>query len=90
MVDNNDILKANTDVIQQEITWFEEVLSTRLKLYFGHESPYQSVWEIASPVYEKEDAYYANFIHHYHATNAERIVLMLALVPHICLEKCHL
>jgi hypothetical protein len=84
MVDNNDILKANTDVIQQEITWFEEVLSTRLKLYFGHESPYQSIWEIASPVYEKEDAYYANFIHHYHATNAERIVLMLALVPHIC------
>ena len=84
MVNHTDILKSNTDLIQQELLWFEEVLSTRLKLYFGHESPHESIWEIEPPIYENEDGYYANFINHYHSTNAERIVLMLALVPHIC------
>ncbi len=82
MVDAMDILKENTDVIRQELNWFDEVLNVRLKLYFGHDCNVASVWDIAPPDYTGKQAYYAEFLKHYQCTAAERLVLMLALAPH--------
>jgi ATPase family associated with various cellular activities (AAA) len=80
---NNSNIPANTNVIQQELKWFEEVLRTRLTLHFGQECPYKSIWEITAPSYQDSDGYYAGFISHYKISFVERLVIMLTLVPHI-------
>lgn len=82
MVNGMDILKENTDVIGQELKWFDEAMNVRLKLYFGHESNLKSVWDLEPPDYKNSNAYYTGFLKHYKCTAAERLVLMLALAPH--------
>jgi AAA+ superfamily predicted ATPase len=83
MVDHTDILKRHTDIIQQELAWFEEVLDTRMKLYFGQECGYGSIGEVAPPEYKKEKGYYIDFIRSYRCSSAERLMLMLTLAPHV-------
>lgn len=81
MVDTSNILEEQTGVLEQELSWFEEVLDTRLKLYFGEECPYASIDDIEPPDYDGEEAYYARFIRRYHSTPGERLLMMLALAP---------
>ena len=83
MVTSTDVLQENANVIKQELVWFEEVLHVRLKLYFGHECEYPSIWEVAPPTYEESPAYYADFIQHHQCSVSERLILMLTLVPHL-------
>ena len=83
MVEYTDILQRHTDTIQRELAWFEEVLDTRMKLYFEQDCPYHSMEEIEAPEYGEEDGYYAEFIRSYRCTPAERLVLMLTLAPHV-------
>lgn len=83
MVKSDDILKQNTEVIQQELSWFNNVLNTRMQLYFGQECEYKSIWDIVPPVYEENKSYYGNFLKHYQTTAAERLILMLLLAPHV-------
>jgi AAA+ superfamily predicted ATPase len=83
MVEHADILKQHTDILQRELAWFAEVLDTRMKLYFGQDCIYRSIWEPEPPEYGQEDSYYTRFIARYRCTPAERLVLMLALAPHV-------
>jgi hypothetical protein len=83
MVNNIDILKENIDAVKQEFKWFEEVLSVRFKLYFEQECSYKSIWQVVPPEYKDNNSYYAKFITYYQCTIPERLVLMLALAPHI-------
>lgn len=83
MVNNTDILKENADTIQQELSWFEEVVNVRLKLYFDQDCTYKSIWELPLPEYKESNSYYAKFIKYYECTIAERLLLMLVLAPHV-------
>lgn len=83
MVNTKNILQVNVDTIRRELEWFDQVLNVRLQLYFGHECAEESIWSISPPVYDHEGSYYARFLKHYECTAAERLVLMLALAPHI-------
>ncbi len=76
-------IQVHIAVILKELDWFDKVLNTRLKLYFEHECEYKSIWEIDPPDLSAETGYYAGFVKHYECTVAERLVLMLSLVPHI-------
>ncbi|HEX7904860.1 MAG TPA: ATP-binding protein [Chitinophagaceae bacterium] len=76
-------IQVHIAVILKELNWFDKVLNARLKLYFEHECEYSSIWEIAPPDLSAVTGYYASFIKHYECTVAERLVLMLSLVPHI-------
>ncbi|RYF48508.1 MAG: hypothetical protein EOO38_09955, partial [Cytophagaceae bacterium] len=71
------------EVILEELAWFEQILDTRLKLYFEHECSYASIDEIPPPDHSGKAGYYARFVSHYKTTVAERLVLMLTLTPHI-------
>jgi hypothetical protein len=79
-----DLLSKNASVIGQEILWFSEVIDTRMKLYFKKDCEYKTVFDITPPLHLETDTPYVQFIHHYQMTQAERIVLMLALAPHVC------
>ena len=68
--------------IQQDLEWFIDVLNARLKHYFG-ENPTFSIETIAPPQLSGEPTIYSNFIAHYELPVAERLVLILALIPHL-------
>ncbi|HEX3079640.1 MAG TPA: ATP-binding protein, partial [Puia sp.] len=71
-------------ILQRELQWLSQVMDTRMKLYFGNECDYVSVFNVMPVEHPEEDAPYVRFLNHYKMNLAERIVLMLALVPHIC------
>lgn len=75
------IIHANT--LEQEYRWLSEVLETRLKLYFGGTSTYASVEEIKSPDLSGDESPYGCFVRKYSMTDAERIVLLIALAPYL-------
>jgi len=76
-------LSDNAYDLGQELTWFAEVLDTRLKLYFGKETTYASVFDLIPPDLSTSDSPYGQFIRHYDLSVAGRLVILMALVPHI-------
>ena len=80
----NDLITKNAKVLTKELLWFSEVIDCRMKLYFGKECKYDSVFNIIPPLHLETETPYVRFLHHYKLNQAERIVLMLALAPHIC------
>lgn len=80
---NADPIKLNAETLQRELAWFAEVIDVRLKLHFGQESDFADIYEIAPPEPMHEQSMYAALTGHYNLSFEERIVLMLALAPHV-------
>jgi len=74
--------RTNAISLERELNWFDEVLETRFKLYFGNESPYRDVREITPPDLN-EPSEYARLVRSYDMTFDERLVLILSLIPHV-------
>ncbi|PRC93455.1 ATP-binding protein [Solimicrobium silvestre] len=74
----------NTDALEREITWFSQVCDARFDAYFK-----QSEFDIdletlcPAPALNQEDSPYAQIVGELKMNYAERIVLMLALMPHV-------
>lgn len=73
----------NARDLEQELGWFASVLDTRFKLYFDAETDCKSVFEIVPPTFGTPESAYAGFLRHYEFSFAERVALVLSLVPHI-------
>ncbi|MHA7109550.1 ATP-binding protein [Sunxiuqinia elliptica] len=78
-----DNAHKNAVSMEQELNWFSKVLDTRLKLHMGQECSYQSIEEVEAPKHQEKDSIYAAFINYYQLDFAERLLLMLAFIPHI-------
>ncbi len=76
-------LKSNAFVLEQEMQWLSEVVSARFKIYFKQENAPKRVQDIFLPSYENSEATYAQLIERYAMGFEERVVLALALTPHI-------
>ena len=88
MVIANEILKKDLHYLNavdllKEIEWFGKVLDTRIKLHLLNECAYKSIYEIACPDYQEAESVFAEFINFYQLNFDERVVLMLALLPHV-------
>jgi hypothetical protein len=79
----NNIRDTNALVWERELQWLENVIVTRLCLYFEQDCDYQSVFEVVPPLHPETDATYVKFIHQHSMDMAERMVLALAITPHI-------
>jgi hypothetical protein len=73
----------NARDLESELEWFAEILDTRLKQYFKAEDGEVSVFSIPPPDLSSSDSWYVRFVRHYDLTIAERLVVLLALIPHI-------
>lgn len=73
----------NARDLQKDLNWFTEVLDTRLKLYFGKDSQHDSIWKLKPPNIRNKNSVYAQFLRDNALNTTERLVLLLALVPHI-------
>ncbi len=88
MVDTETIIKQelhhlNALFLLKEIEWFSEVLNTRIKLHTSQQCEYASIYELEPPGLDNDQSVFAEFIRFYKLSFSERIVLMLALLPHI-------
>ena len=78
-----ETLAQNAVSLNKELEWFARVLETRLKLYFKEPADYQEVTQITAPEAAVDGSVYDTFVDHYNMSFAERMVLVLALIPHI-------
>ncbi len=77
------IVEQNAAALTAELSWLSLVIHTRLELHFEQETPYQSIDELRPPDIENEEGTYAAFVQKMNLNTAERLVLILGLVPHI-------
>ena len=76
-------IQLNARDLELELGWFTRVLDTRLKLYFEQEVEYSDIFEVEPPELGESESAYARFVSHYELAYAERLALVLSLVPHI-------
>jgi hypothetical protein len=74
---------SNAEALLQEAEWFTRFVGARIKLYTGQPCSVTDVYELAPPDLEKHNSVYAELINFYKLGNRERLVLILALLPHI-------
>ncbi|HAP64926.1 MAG TPA: AAA family ATPase [Cytophagales bacterium] len=76
-------LTHNAHHLQQEMHWLYRLIEARLHEHFTPDANPSFVYEVAPPGMEANTSIYANFVHHYQLSFAERVTLALALAPHI-------
>ncbi|MDZ7695036.1 MAG: ATP-binding protein [Balneolaceae bacterium] len=69
--------------LEQEFEWFSQVLDTRFKLYFDKDSPYDDIFFLRPPELNGQESNYARFLRKHDLKKAERLTLLLALIPHV-------
>jgi hypothetical protein len=77
------VIEANSVCLQKELEWFNQVLETRISLYFGNECPYGSIYDVASPSLAPNGSFYEQVVAERGMNIDERLVMLLALIPHI-------
>ncbi|MBX2872083.1 MAG: hypothetical protein KTR30_08285, partial [Saprospiraceae bacterium] len=75
--------KANSADLEQELSWFRQVIDTRLKLHFGQESNHLGVFDLKPPEFGESASNWANFLRRYQPSMIERLTILLALAPSI-------
>lgn len=78
-----ELIKTNAKVIYSEFQWLSKLIDVRMKLYWNQDCDYLSVEAILPPDISEDDSQYASIVKHYKLDFRERVVLLLALVPHI-------
>lgn len=76
-------LQENAQVLTEELAWLNQTLHIRLGLYFQQDTPCQSIEEIPPPPLDHRQGTYAEFVKAHQLNHAERLALILALVPHV-------
>lgn len=76
-------LEGNAKALRNEMQWLAKVLETRLNLYFGRETPYKSIYDIPVPDLDENPSVYANFVKHFRMSVEERLLVLIALAPHV-------
>lgn len=76
----NQFLVPNAQTLELEFQWLFEFISTRVHTYFD---PSAEVILPPAPDLSADPSTYAQLIRHYSATPAERLVMLLALAPHL-------
>ena len=79
-MDNKEL---NSKTLEKELGWLQRVIETRFNLYFDQETNHKDVFEIAPPNLSGDSSVYANFIRHYNFSFAERLLIILAITPHL-------
>lgn len=75
--------KANAVSLEAELEWFTRVVETRFHLYFGQECAYGDIREHTPPALHNDESEYARLVKECRMGFDERVMLILALVPHI-------
>ena len=73
----------NSDCLEMELNWFQELLMIRGKITFEQTHHESALEEIILPDFSDADCNYAQVVNAHRMGMEERLVLVLALLPHI-------
>lgn len=76
-------LTDNARDLEGELAWFAGLLEARLHSYFTPGETPAAMPDIPSPDLRNSKSLYAQFVRHYELSLSERLVIVLALIPHI-------
>lgn len=74
---------ANAKTIEKELEWFHELILLRGKITFEQSVPEEELYSLKLPSISHPDSPYAALIRKFNMNFEERLVLILALIPHI-------
>ncbi|XXS75695.1 ATP-binding protein [Sorangium sp. So ce131] len=78
------MLRENARDLERELDWLARVLDARLKSYFGREAPRPGGLELPPPPHLADSrSPWAEFLREHDVQPAIRLILVLALVPHV-------
>jgi AAA+ superfamily predicted ATPase len=78
-----NINSANAKTIEQELDWFQRLIMLRGKITFEQSLPEEEIRNLKLPSVENQKSPYANLIKKFTMGMEERLVLILALIPHV-------
>lgn len=78
-----NMIKTNAETLTAEFQWLAQIIDIRMKLYWSQPCEFNDITELTPPDLLNNTTTYAEIIKHYRFTNPERVVLLLALAPHI-------
>ncbi len=73
----------STQALKEELIWFQEVVNQSITLYFENQPSTKGVRALSPPDIKENGAPYAQLLKENNATFADRVLLMLAVVPHV-------
>ncbi len=76
-------VKLNAEALAAEMQWLGRVIDARMKLYWGNPSPYKDIMDVEPPDLSPDGSVYASVVNYYRMNFSERVVLLLALAPHL-------
>jgi hypothetical protein len=79
----NDMLLSNANCLDSEIAWFSRVLEARICRYFEQSEDCVDINAITPPDLSNDESEYARVVDEHAMGFDERIVFILALIPHI-------
>jgi hypothetical protein len=74
---------ANAKTIEKELIWFQNLYLLRGKITFELSLPEEEINHLELPPIDHQDSEYAKLIKKHQMGFAERLVLILALIPHV-------
>ena len=77
------MLTANARVLGQEIAWFQEVMTARLTHHAGQAPAGEALTLVPAPIVPPDSGPYADVIRRFDMGSAERLLVILALLPHV-------
>ena len=85
MQQNNQLLSLNATALQLELEWLTVFLNERIRTHQERNFDIKALYSIQPPVFEGDVAAspYAQLVAGYNMDMPERIILLLALLPHI-------
>jgi len=75
--------ELNAATLESEIDWFNRVLEAAIKLYFEQEREHDDIREITPPDLAEDNSEYARLVKQHAMDFNERMVLVLAMIPHV-------
>lgn len=75
--------KANAATLEKEMAWFKAVLAARCDIYFRREGAAADIHMLPPPDISAEQSEYAQLVRECDMGFDERLVIILALLPHI-------
>ncbi|MDN3663810.1 ATP-binding protein [Algibacter miyuki] len=75
--------RTNAKTIESELIWFQKLIFLRGKISFEQSSPETDLESLELPDLEKQAGAYAELIKKHRFRMEERLVLILALIPHV-------
>lgn len=77
------VIKQNAEVLYAEMQWLAKLIDIRMKLYWKQACEFSSIEELLPPDLNTNSSTYASILKHYNLGFQERVILLLALAPHI-------